>query len=395
MPTLWIKEAGGLVSLESNGYATEHEFQSLLAMNPEILASAIDPSLTGNSWLLVDRELDIRAEDEGDTVTWRLDHLFLASDGMPVLVEVKRSSDPRARREVVAQMLDYAASFALDWSATRLRGRLDLRLESEALSREAEIGRFLANSSFEDELEFWQAVDTKIAAGQIRLLFVADRLSSTLVRIIEYLNAQLHTAEVLGVEVACHSTGDASIVAYQPVVRGRTTSVPSRKLPKERRTRPEFEAVLKARHGQTVLKAVTDLVARAEALGSFVTIGTNKKSPRLFLNFHTPCGSDMWPIGINPGPGKLVLFLRNLKTHPAFADEAVRGELVAGMERATGLAILGDNLGGFPYFPVEVLIQDGVVDSILDVLRWTIAEASAVPLSLPDGATPGADNSTL
>jgi hypothetical protein len=30
--------------------------------------------------------------------------------GVPTLVEVKRSSDTRARREVVARMLDYAAN---------------------------------------------------------------------------------------------------------------------------------------------------------------------------------------------------------------------------------------------------------------------------------------------
>jgi len=36
-----------------------------------------------------------------------LDHLFLDEAGVPTLVEVKRSSDTRARREMVAQMLDY------------------------------------------------------------------------------------------------------------------------------------------------------------------------------------------------------------------------------------------------------------------------------------------------
>jgi len=39
-----------------------------------------------------------------------LDHLLLDQDGIPTFVECKRASDTRIRREVVAQMLDYAAT---------------------------------------------------------------------------------------------------------------------------------------------------------------------------------------------------------------------------------------------------------------------------------------------
>ncbi len=124
-------------------------------------------------------------------------------------------------------------------------------------------------------------------------------------------------------------------------------------------------------------RARADLVARAEQLGAFVSIGTSEKSPRLFLNFHTPIGRDMWPIAINPGLGKLVLFLRFLKSHPAFADEAVRAELVDRMEQATGVKIQGDNLGGFPFFPVQVVTEAGAIQQIIEVLEWAVAVASS------------------
>src|SRR4051794_25314367 len=52
---------------------------------------------------------------------WSLDHVFLNADGVPTLVEVKRSSDTRARREVVAQMLDYAANATAYWKVDALR----------------------------------------------------------------------------------------------------------------------------------------------------------------------------------------------------------------------------------------------------------------------------------
>ena len=40
---------------------------------------------------------------------------------MPTLVEVKRSSNTQLRREVVAQMLDYAANVSTEWTVDLLR----------------------------------------------------------------------------------------------------------------------------------------------------------------------------------------------------------------------------------------------------------------------------------
>ena len=48
--------------------------------------------------------------DEDGGGRWSLDHLFLDQDANPTLVEVKRSTDTRIRREVVGQVLDYVAN---------------------------------------------------------------------------------------------------------------------------------------------------------------------------------------------------------------------------------------------------------------------------------------------
>jgi len=47
---------------------------------------------------------------DGGGDRWSADHLFLDQDAIPTFVEVKRSTDTRIRREVVGQMLDYAAN---------------------------------------------------------------------------------------------------------------------------------------------------------------------------------------------------------------------------------------------------------------------------------------------
>ena len=62
---------------------------------------------------------------EGASDTFSLDHLFIDTRGIPVIVEVKRSSDTRIRREVVGQMLDYAANGTRYWPISKLRESLD------------------------------------------------------------------------------------------------------------------------------------------------------------------------------------------------------------------------------------------------------------------------------
>ena len=51
--------------------------------------------------------MEVTSSDGG---RWLVDRLFLDQDGVPTLVEVKRSSDTRIRREVVGQLLEYAAN---------------------------------------------------------------------------------------------------------------------------------------------------------------------------------------------------------------------------------------------------------------------------------------------
>jgi hypothetical protein len=69
---------------------------------------------------LVSREVAVPSEEDGHD-RWSLDHLFLDNEAVPTLVEVKRRRDTRIRREVVGQMLDYAANAVVYWPVERLR----------------------------------------------------------------------------------------------------------------------------------------------------------------------------------------------------------------------------------------------------------------------------------
>ncbi len=130
-----LDPAGELTEMAETAFAAELDLQQLLAQHPNLLAGdQIDPG-TPRRWLLVSREVGIPDQEQGSS-RWALDHLFLDQDGVPTLVEVKRGSDPRTRREVVGQMLDYAANSVLYWTPDALQGRLTKRCEREGLDPE-------------------------------------------------------------------------------------------------------------------------------------------------------------------------------------------------------------------------------------------------------------------
>ena len=97
---IFLRHGNTFIAMREQEYEAEDVLQALIAEHPEVLAG--DEADVSSSWLLVKRETPVQSLS--------LDHLFLDREGVPTLVEVKRSSNTQLRREVVAQMLDYAAN---------------------------------------------------------------------------------------------------------------------------------------------------------------------------------------------------------------------------------------------------------------------------------------------
>jgi hypothetical protein len=205
------------VSLASAQFAREAEFQDLLARFPELLSGdQIDPSVP-RKWVLVRREKAVPADENGGG-RWSLDHLFLDQDGVPTLVEVKRGSDTRIRREVVGQMLDYAANCVVHWPVGGLQADFEATCEAQRRSSSEVLSDLLGPGASEGD--FWLRVKTNLEAGRIRLLFVADVIPPELRRIIEFLNKQMDPAEVLGLEL--RQFAGEGLRTIVPLVVGQT-----------------------------------------------------------------------------------------------------------------------------------------------------------------------------
>ena len=159
-----LLDGASLTPLRQTPYDDEPLLQKALADYPELLAGPATSGDTYGRLLLVRREMPV----PGGAPGLSLDHLFVDGEGVPVLVEVKRSSDTRSRREVVAQMLDYAAN------GTAYRPVDSLRSHLESRAGEGQDGSdvLAEHLGVEEPDRFWRTVEDNLRAGRVIFFFL-------------------------------------------------------------------------------------------------------------------------------------------------------------------------------------------------------------------------------
>jgi len=220
-----IQADNSLVELNEQPYDAESLLQELLANYPDLLGGGEGT----RRWLLIKREMGIPFDINGGN-RWSLDHLFIDQEAIPTLVEVKRYSDTRIRREVVGQMFDYAANAVLHWPVEKLEAEFRLTVEEQGKNPNIVLQEFLESEMVSEE--FWDKVKTNLQANKIRLIFVADEIPDELRRIVEFLNQQMDPTEVLALEVKQFVSGNTRSLV--PKIIGRTSASEIRK-PNSRR----------------------------------------------------------------------------------------------------------------------------------------------------------------
>ncbi len=215
---MFVLKDGSLTPMKPSLFALEEDFQRLLEDYPELLAGELIDPEEPRRWLLVTREIAIPAETDGPG-WWSADHLFLDQDGIPTIVEVKRQTDTRIRREVVGQMLDYAANAVVHLKIEVIRGKFEENCQRNKVEPDQELQHRLGDEI--DVEKFWMQVKTNIEAQKIRLLFVADDIPRELKRVVEFLNRQMNPAEVLALELR-QFLGDNGLRTIVPTLYGQT-----------------------------------------------------------------------------------------------------------------------------------------------------------------------------
>ena len=198
-----------LTPMQEEPYGQEIVIQELLASYPDLLAGDQMTPDDPRRWLLITREMPV-PDDAGGAARWSLDHLFVDQDGVPTFVECKRAADTRSRREVVAQMLDYAANGIAYWPIDHVIQAAAETADRRETTLDVEVRRLLSvdneetsdTTPTEDAIgEFWRTVERNLRNGNVRLIFVAEETSRELRRLIEFLNEKLAGVDVLAVEI--------------------------------------------------------------------------------------------------------------------------------------------------------------------------------------------------
>lgn len=361
-----VDAAGTLTAMRPSEPRSEDFMQKLVAAHPELIADQ-DGAL-----LLIRREQPIADREDGSG-RWSLDHLFVTRGGVPVLVELKRAVDTRLRREVIGQMLDYAANGTAYWQGGRIAESFAATMAEQGRDADAALATFLGGSG--DPQQFWEQVDANFAAGRIKMVFVADTIPRELARIVEFLNEQMK-ADVRAVELSWFES-EGGVTALTPRVIGETERAQTEKAARGALPPIGRDAWIEAKLGPCgldVVAAATAFVALVDDVGGHAEVTSSQGS---ILSVFDTAGGPLYPFRLsNERKGSVQLYLGHLIYRPAFADETVRQQLYDGLVAIVG-PLSTKTLNGFPGFDARKLNDPAVATALAGYLRQLLAEAEA------------------
>lgn len=367
-----LKDDDELVEMQEREYDSEALLQGLIARYPNLLAGEQMNSGAPRRWLLIAREMRL-AGDESGSLRWSVDHLFLDQDAIPTVVEVKTSSDTRIRREVVGQMLDYAANAVVYWPVEQLRAAL----ERTSLAANRDPGEVVA-AFLQEEIDaniegFWQRVKTNLQAGRIRMVFVADVIPPELRRIVEFLNGQMDPAEVLAVEVKQYA--GKGLRTLVPRVIGQTAAADGNKGAGGGQGRQwderQFMEDLRTRRGSSEMEVARSILEWAKARGLRVWWGKGQQHgsffPMLDHGGRSYSSISVWT------SGGIEMQFQHMNAG-SFSAMEKRAELREWLIAIPGIELPEDALRRRPSFPLTPLVDADARRRFLDVLDWVVEE---------------------
>ena len=362
---VFVKRGDTLEPVGEQPFELEDDLQELLAKHPRLLGNA-------RSWLLVTREKGVADAPDGAD-RWSLDHLFVDQDAVPTLVEVKRGRNSQIRREVVGQMLDYAANGSQFWTQDEIREAFEREHESSSELADAVLQDFLGEEYSTDD-EFWTRVATNLAARRMRLVFVADAIPPELIRIVEFLNAQLRDIEVLAVEIKQFKGNNQTETLVSRVI-GHTAAPPDKNTPARTRTRVTMEEFLARLPDDRIREVAQRLMTVARESGAKVVRGSQGLSIRADVpkEISNPPVTVAW---FFPEPGRVYWAgLRDFSFGAAYPD--YHNERLNDIMRrwadyfpfGEGIAFDGENGGGRTLTHNEIVEhQDALASGLVGVI---------------------------
>ena len=357
-----MRPGGALAAVQSTTYGSEAALQQLLADNPEVMV------VGGHRWLLVRREVPVAVDQVGSGV-WALDHLFIDEEAVPTLIETKLASNPQARREVVGQMLDYAANGSTYWPIERIKQWFSDTASAMGANPDAVLEDFIDESI--QPHEFWDRVRVNLEAGRLRLLFIADQIPVELQRIVEFLNEQMSNTEVLALEIRKYvddGTGEATLI---PRLFGLTARAQTARPEGRRWNESSLLEALRTRVSDAEVKTAQAFVAWGRRNQDKEWWGEGSRAGSYYPGF-VANGMDYWPVTLW-SYGAIAINFHTIARRQPFSDEALRREFRDRLVQIPGVPIPDEALARAPSVPLKALAAAQHLEAFLSVLDWAVA----------------------
>ena len=204
-------------SLQGEGHAkvSERQVQELIHRHPECLPiEEIEPGFG--------RAVSVCMELP--TAHGYADNLLISPTGNIALVEAKLWRNPQARREAVAQALDYASTL-FEMSYTDLEDAV-LKAEFNGAAAPASLYDVLDQADALPESEFVDAVTMNLRRGRILVLVVGDGIRSEAEELVAGLQSHAGFHFTFGlVEIALYALVDSNDIIAQPRVLAQTCMI--------------------------------------------------------------------------------------------------------------------------------------------------------------------------
>lgn len=368
-----IQDEDRLVEMIEQAYDNEDRLQELLEKYPNLIAGDQIDRATPRQWLLISREMPLPAEDEVNG-QWSFEHLFIDQNAIPTLGAVKHTEDTRIRREIVGQMLDYAANVLIYWPIESIITQFESNCRDVGRDPEQVFEEFLGTDAHEDR--FWDKVKTNLQAGKLRLVFVSDEISPELRRVVEFLNEQLDPTEVLALEIKQYVSQNG-LKTLVPRIIGQTAEAQQKKASatRERRrwdevsffhefeTRQGYEEAQMARKIQQWVRrhepAVEVVWGTGDLYGGFLAKLKQKgrKSIALFT------------VDIS---GDFVISSSSYAAQPPF-DSPENWQELRSRFSSIGLSLPADSSETrLPTFPLSTLQDESALQQVLQTFEWIV-----------------------
>ena len=155
------------------------------------------------------------------TASGSIDNLLISRDGYLVIVETKLWRNTEARREVLAQTIDYASQLAR-WTFTQLDDETRKHTPMGVID--------LIQTTFDldpDETPTEEDISRNLRLGRFLILIVSDKIRGSLIDMLTYVNRYPHLATNVGlVELQCfHLPDNHGQILVVPSIVARTEIV--------------------------------------------------------------------------------------------------------------------------------------------------------------------------